>query len=178
MTSKYFFACCQYCVGSSLAFALSSSCSGLTLRFTHWTSCWCLNGLSFILEHPVDASQERHAPHTEQTNCPSPMPCVRRPFTKTSPYNDINPYDHLASFAPKDVRFLFFCSTALVFCVLLLNGHLTKHNHVARNVERLKLLFVTGRTGIIVFLPFFSSFRLFLTSFASALLKKRHPATQ
>ena len=36
--------------------------------------------LGFILAHPPDASQGRHAPHTEQTNCPSPMPCRRRSF--------------------------------------------------------------------------------------------------
>ena len=73
----------------TLAFTLSSSCSGLILRFTHWTSCWCLNGSSSILTHPVDTSQERHALHIWQTNCPSRMPCRRRPFTKTCLCNNV-----------------------------------------------------------------------------------------
>ena len=54
----------------TLAFTLSSSCSGLPLRFTHWTSCWCLSGLSPIPAHPMDASQGRHALHTNKPTAP------------------------------------------------------------------------------------------------------------
>ena len=166
---------------SSLAFTLSSSCSGLILCLTHWTSCWCLNGLNFIPTHPMDVSQERHALHTERINCP-PRECPAgvghsRRLVRATMFNS---YDHPTSSAPKGVRFLFFCSTALVLsCVLLLNGHLSKHNHVACNVERMKLLYMAGNSSIIVPLPgFFSSFRLFLTSFASTLLKKGDWMTQ
>ena len=62
----------------------------------------------------------------------------------------------------KTCDFLFFSSTALVlFDVLdlLLNGHLTKGNHDARNVERMKLLFVAGNSGVFVSSTvFFSTF--------------------
>ena len=75
--------------------------------------------------------------------------------------NDVNSYDHPTSSAPKDVHFLFFCSTTLVlFCVLLINGHLTKLARDAQNAERMKLLFMhmAGNSGIIVSLPVFFVF--------------------
>ena len=73
----------------------------------------------------------------------------------------------MTSSAPKGVRFLFFCSTTLVLFSVFANRTII----MMRVTWDGELILMAGKSGIIVSLPFF--FRLFVSSFASTLLKER-----